>query len=217
MIVIAVHTDTVDAESSFDEALSIVSQDRRERVYSFKRAEDRARSLCAGLALTACLCRSGLPTDTPIVRDEHGKPRLLRYPQWHFNLSHSGRYGICALSEASVGVDIQEYRPARVETLANRYFTADESEYLMSLCPEKRHGMFYRLWTAKESVLKAKGVGLGGGLSQVPILCGKTLKAPTPWQLREYILPDHVVAVCGTEPFPEKLTVISSCDSVLLR
>ena len=216
MIVIAVHTDAVREESMFVQAMAIVSQDRRERVRSCKCADDRARSLCAGLALGACLHRVGFPTDIPVIRDVHGKPRFSHDSPWYFSLSHSGRYGICALSEAPVGVDIQECRPIRTETLANRYFTADESEYLMSLSPEKRDMMFYRLWTAKESVLKAEGVGLSG-LSQVPIVCGETLEAPTPWRLQEYTLPDHAVTVCGTEPFPEELMVISSCDSVLLR
>ena len=184
---------------------------------SLAKIDDRQRSLCAGLALTACLRAVGLPADAEIVRDEHGKPRLRAYPEWQFSLSHSGDYAVCALTDTPVGVDVEQRRSIEVTRLADRFFTAQEAALLASLPKAEQETAFLRLWTAKESVLKAQGSGLSGGLSSVPIAYGDMLRAPEPWLLKEYALPGYVLTVCGTGAFPDTLTVISSYDSVPLR
>ena len=42
-----------------------------------------------------------------------GKPFFHRFPQCRFNLSHSGPYALCALSDGEVGADIEVVRPRR--------------------------------------------------------------------------------------------------------
>ena len=42
-----------------------------------------------------------------MAREERGKPYFPGAPQYHFNLSHSGPFALCALSDRPVGVDIQ--------------------------------------------------------------------------------------------------------------
>lgn len=39
---------------------------------------------------------------------EHGKPYLPDYSDVHFNISHSEKYVVCAVSDKPVGVDIQK-------------------------------------------------------------------------------------------------------------
>ena len=39
---------------------------------------------------------------------EHGKPYLSDYSDVHFNISHSGEYVVCSVSDKPVGVDIQK-------------------------------------------------------------------------------------------------------------
>ncbi|EQD33870.1 4'-phosphopantetheinyl transferase [mine drainage metagenome] len=50
--------------------------------------------------------------------------------------------------------------------LAQRHFTAAETDILHSLPEAERLQAFYALWTAKEAVLKAAGVGISYGLDQ---------------------------------------------------
>lgn len=209
--------DIVENPAMFDKAMSIVSEDRRQRVLACRRQEDRQRSLCAGLALAVCLHRVGVAADTPIVRTEAGQPRLSNGLPYRFSLSHSGRYAVCVLSDSAVGVDIQEHRSINVPELAERFFTAAEASWVRSAPTEERDTRFLRLWTAKESVLKAEGLGLSGGLSRCHIQCGEHLQAPSPWRLTEYTWPGYAITVCGTKPCTEPLTVISSFDSVLPR
>ncbi len=38
----------------------------------------------------------------------YGKPYLIKYPTFHYSLSHSGEWVACAVDTKSVGIDIQE-------------------------------------------------------------------------------------------------------------
>ena len=104
-----------------------------------------------------------------IVRDEQGKPHFTgALREWHFSLSHSGGRALLALAQDQpVGVDLESPRPRqRLLDLAQRFFTAAETSVLRGLPEEERLHAFYALWTAKEAVLKAAGVGIGYGLAK---------------------------------------------------
>lgn len=95
---------------------------------------------------------------------EHGKPEITDFPK-HFNLSHSGDYVVCAVSDREVGVDIQKWVPFQERT-AERFFAPEEWKLLQSL-PAKQHmEMFYRLWTRKEAYGKYTGLGLQSAVSE---------------------------------------------------
>ncbi len=212
MILTAVCTEAVRDTNQYDAALAGLSAARRERIARLRLDSDRRLSVCAGLALDACLAAVGLrERDEPIARSEHGKPYLLRHPDRQYSLSHSGVWAVCVLDSAPVGVDIQQHRTADYDALARRWFTTEEAAFLAALSESDRAAAFFRLWTAKESYLKAEGCGLAdGGLSRVSLLHG----APSPWRLREYPLAGYALTVCGQGTFAD---VISFYDSVPLR
>ena len=215
MVITAVHVDVLRSAARFDACLASVSADRRAKVAALRHREDRQLSLCAALALDACLRTVGLcEASEPITRTAYGKPQLSAHPQWQFSLSHSGEWAVCALDASPVGIDIERRRPLKA-AIAERYFSSDEAAYLNTLTAEEREKEFFRLWTAKESLLKAMGTGLSGGMA-VPIGCGERLTAPSPWKLREYALDGYALTVCGQSAFPDEIT-FSSCDSVLPR
>lgn len=57
-------------------------------------------------------------------------------------------------------MDVEELRPApRLESLARRYFAAEEIEALFALAEECRLPAFFTCWTRKEAYLKARGEG----------------------------------------------------------
>ncbi len=218
MVITAVHVDTVRDKAVFEQCLHTVSPWRQRVVQSLARRDDQQRSVCAALALDMCLRTVGLREQTePIERDAHGKPSLSAHPEWNFSVSHSGLWSVCALAKTPVGVDVEKIRPMRALDIAKRYFTEEETTLLSALDEFERTVAFFRFWTAKESVLKARGTGLSGGLSSVPIRYGEALQAPAPWLLREYSLPDHCFTVCGVEEFPREIHLISSYDTALLR
>jgi 4'-phosphopantetheinyl transferase len=88
-----------------------------------------------------------------------GKPFFDKHPEIHFNVSHSGRWIVVALSEAPVGVDVEKVRNVNL-AVARRFFASEEYHQLTSKPTELQRSFFFELWTLKESYLKALGTGL---------------------------------------------------------
>ena len=85
----------------------------------------------------------------------------------HFNLSHSGSYAVCAVSDAPVGVDIEVRRKNTNLKVAKRFFSQAENDYIDSFeTLESREDAFYRIWTLKEAFVKATGEGLSRPLNE---------------------------------------------------
>lgn len=90
---------------------------------------------------------------------EQGKPQIVNFPK-KFNLSHSGDYVVCGVSDGEVGVDIQKWVPFKERT-AERFFAKEEWKLLQETDVEKRTELFYRLWSRKEAYGKYTGQGIG--------------------------------------------------------
>lgn len=97
---------------------------------------------------------SALP---PLARTASGKPYFPQFPGLHFNLSHSGRLTLCALSHRPVGVDIEQIRP-RGASLPRYALTA--AEYADWEAAGGGWPAFYALWTRREAWCKYTGKGL---------------------------------------------------------
>jgi len=104
------------------------------------------------------------------AKNEHGKPYIVGLPI-HYNISHSGYFVVLVTSDAEVGVDIQEKRRARMESVAKRFFSEEEWQAI-SLCEseEEKQNLFYRIWCRKEAYGKYLGVGLSNHLLSVNVL-----------------------------------------------
>ncbi len=112
---------------------------------------------------------AGVERAPELARGEHGKPFAPEWPDLHFNLSHSGRHVLLAFARGQpLGVDI-ESRNRRVShvAIAQRFFAPDEAQAIAALAADRRGDAFRHLWTRKEAVLKALGVGLSFGLDRV--------------------------------------------------
>lgn len=95
-----------------------------------------------------------------IERNAHGKPYLPEYPQIFFNISHSGEYAACAFAGIPIGMDIQQHRRVKWESMAKRYFSIEEWERLAAA--DDAETLFFQIWTEEESYGKWKGTGLSG-------------------------------------------------------
>lgn len=95
---------------------------------------------------------------------DSGKPAIVDFPE-HFNLSHSGEYVVCAVSNGEVGIDIQKWVPYKERT-AERFFASEECDLLRELPVKQRMEMFYRLWTRKEAYGKYTGLGIGSAVGE---------------------------------------------------
>lgn len=79
-----------------------------------------------------------------------------------FNVSHSKDMALIAFAiDTELGVDIEYIgQPIDYEKIATRFFSASETKALLRTDINQKLSMFYRLWTCKESFVKAVGTGL---------------------------------------------------------
>ena len=212
-LVLAPVTALADPER-FAEGLARVSAQRREKIARLRREDARRLSLGAALLLDRLLEDEGLSPAGDFALGKEGKPYLPERPDVHFSLSHSGELALCALSASEIGCDVET--PRRCElALAERFFHPEESALLFSLPEGEQEAAFLRLWTLKESYLKAIGLGLALPLNAFRILPeggGYVLSRaedPRPWVLRSYESRDCFCAVCAEEPpeEPERLSL----------
>jgi 4'-phosphopantetheinyl transferase len=163
-----VHVWKVDlgAEISASVDEGILSADERARAARFLRAPDRARSIAARVALRTLLAEytGEAPAALGFVTGPHGKPALAPGSATggpRFNVAHSGRLVLLAFAACDVGVDVEEIRSGvDVESLAARFFSADEAAALSAAPRAERDRTFFRIWTRREALLKAAGTGL---------------------------------------------------------
>lgn len=93
-------------------------------------------------------------------RNTWGKPSLIRHPEIHFNISHSGCLAACGFSRKPLGLDIQECMAADYFRIADRYYTKADREFLRSADEKEISELFYRIWVKEESYAKWRGVAL---------------------------------------------------------
>ncbi len=151
----------LERDALFRAGMERVSAYRREKVLRFRFRRDRNLSLAAGLLLDKLLSSYGLrERDMEYVENEHGKPYLRSRPDILFSVSHSGDYVVCAVGSVELGVDIEQITLPDWDVV-RRCLSDSELSDLLSLPESERAERFTRLWTLKESYLKATGIGIG--------------------------------------------------------
>jgi len=109
------------------------------------------------------------PADQHLLFGPHGKPALAGSRDGvHFNVSHCDGWAMVAISTTEIGVDVEVLRPrASLPALAARYFSDAEQAYVN----EASDGIsaFFRVWTCKEGLLKARGVGITVPLAECDV------------------------------------------------
>lgn len=143
------------------------------------------------------------PAALELRNDEHGKPHLFldgeEYRGLQFNWSHSGAFALLAMArDVTPGVDIEQPREGvKILEIAQRFFAPAEAEILASCAAGEREALFFRLWCAKEAVLKGLGRGLAFGLERVaferqgdfwrPARFDPEAGDPTDWQVEAFV------------------------------
>lgn len=142
--------------------LPTVTAERQTQSARFAHRGDAVRSVC-GERLARVLFETRYPGQSAdITKESFGKPAIRSHPAFHFNVSHSGDWVVCAVADGPVGVDVEQVTQADLR-IADRFFAPEEIELLHRVRDQNR--AFYRLWTAKESYIKYLGTGLSMPLS----------------------------------------------------
>ena len=144
-------TDIRQLEVCFDASCALLPVERQARIRRCSRETAQLQLLSAGLLLRHVL---GITEETPLLYTPQGKPYLKHGPC--FNLSHSGQFAALAVSDRPIGLDLQDMtQKITPQRLANRWFTPEEAAWI-----NEQSDRFFHVWTRKESVVKALGLGL---------------------------------------------------------
>ncbi|PYE48916.1 4'-phosphopantetheinyl transferase superfamily protein [Paenibacillus barcinonensis] len=152
--------------------LTFVSEERRAQAARFVHQADAYRSVLGEVLTRITLSElTGVPAkELSFSRNAYGKPCLVHNPHVPFNVSHSGDWiALIAGGTAEVGVDVEKIAPIDLQ-IAERFFSPQENAYLAAMPADQQNHTFYRLWTLKESYIKAIGTGLSLPLDSFAIL-----------------------------------------------
>lgn len=170
--------------------LSKMSKKRLVKINRYRIEEKKKQSIGAELLLNYAL-KSSEPVEWET--DENGK---LYVPdsKYYVNLSHSGDYAVCAVSDSEVGVDIQKIGAANMK-LAKRFFTEEECKFIEEA--KNPDDEFCRLWTRKESLVKAAGKGLAIPLTSFSTLTNAVQYDGMTYKFKEYFVKDGGYKLCA--------------------
>ena len=148
-------------KGEFISLLTHIGPEKQEKVRRYRKPESAHQVLWGELLLRALIREKIGLTNQHIVfgTNKKGKPILISDPSLHFNLSHSGKWILCALDTEPVGVDIEKIKDI-TPGLVNVSLSSQERRVFKEMSPQDRLSYFFTLWTWKESFLKALGIGL---------------------------------------------------------
>lgn len=147
MKIYAINIQTVEKVS--EEYIKSLMPERWQRAKKYRRRQDQLLCLGAGLLLHQVL---GI-REQELKYGEYGKPYAEESDK--FSISHGGNWSVIAVSPHLVGIDIEPIREENI-VVSERVFKEEEISWMRS----DKLKRFHILWTIKESIMKADGLGL---------------------------------------------------------
>lgn len=138
-----------------------ISPDRQLQAVKYLHHADAVRTVFGELLTRAAIVEL-LGCDNALIQfavGQYGKPSLQDAPNFHFNIAHAGEWVVGAFANEPVGIDVECAGPTE-DDLAKAVMSSAELNHYLSLPEPEQTDYFYRLWTLKESFLKATGQGL---------------------------------------------------------
>lgn len=161
-VAVAAHVAPFGQEQAYEELLSL---EETEMFKALRYPEHRFDYLMGRALMRSVL---GLylnekPETLRFERNRFGKPQIVdNQSAPRFNLSLTDGVAILAVhAQAELGVDVEYHGHGRsMLEVADQYFSALEIAELQTLPTAEQKRGFFRYWTLKESLVKAKGEGM---------------------------------------------------------
>ena len=181
----------------FNSQIENITEGRLERIGKSQSTADKLRLMGSGLMIN--FIKTKYFVDSDVATDKHGKPYFVN-SDLKFNLSHSGRYVVAAVSDYEIGIDIQK-KKADKHRIAEKNFLQGECAYINAGAnDEERHQRFCEVWTLKEAYLKNIGMGLRKPLNSFEIVFrpeGPVIRNQTEFKCTQFKMNDkYIVSIC---------------------
>ena len=215
-MVYLLNTDFLYSDNVFEYRLSQVSECRRKKVERLQLRKSKNLCLGAGLLINEGLSLFGLSEkDALLSFGENGKPYFSSHRNIFFNISHSGNMAACVFSDKEIGLDIEKVDVPDFK-VAEKYFTENEKKYIQHHpSPVLRNQAFYKIWTLKESFVKATGKGLSVPFYDFEITVDKNISISQTFTDKKYYfkvfeIDGLIVSVCSENKACGNVTVINA-------
>ena len=202
--------------TAINAAKTLLSPAERTRTDAFRNEQARRNYIISHAALRQILADrlKGSLAEIAFQTGTYGKPALAGTGEGRleFNLTHSGDVALVAVTSGSeVGIDVETVRPMPdAVRIAERFFSAAESDALKQLPETEQATAFLNLWTRKESLTKGTGLGIANFLARFEVTSGAEAKVKTidgdprlaaQWTLHSFQpVPGYLAAVAVRSP-----------------
>jgi len=166
-------------------------------------------------ALNQYLSKSKIhPLEKVVIKNsQSGQPYIEGYEILHCSIGHSYGLGVGAVAPFRVGIDVEKIRP-HLNSLAN-YIAEPEELLLVENFFNNQTDKITLVWTVKESVMKALGIGFKISPKQVKIV-GQGNRffevevldsTPSYWYVRPVDTEDYYISVAYEKKYGQKTSV----------
>jgi 4'-phosphopantetheinyl transferase len=156
------------SEQEIARLLPLVSAQRREQALRYQHTFGQYCCLQSYIMLCELLAEWGSIHQLPIkenptfLYNDYGAPYIEGGP--HFSISHCKTGIAVAVSENSIGIDIEAIRTLKADLIRKTMNEDEQKRILSSAAPDIE---FIRLWTQKEALVKLQGTGIISDLHHV--------------------------------------------------
>jgi len=217
------------AEVNWLDLRTILSPAECIRADAFVHEADRRSFIAAHalLRLSLAAALGAAPSALGFTANAYGKPELAGWyakADLQFNLSHSRRMVVIGLARGvAIGVDTEiSGRMAEADLAAvTRSFAPAERDYLDRFAGVDRARRSVEMWTLKEAVIKAAGLGLSIPLDSFSVDVGgfSVDGLAGPWSLAAWTAQDQYIAAAlmGASSAPRYVRVVITKSAARLR
>jgi 4'-phosphopantetheinyl transferase len=211
------------SEPAQSQLVSVCSPEELERAGRFLFERDRRSYLAAHGLLRHTLSAYDLtyaPSEWSFEAGPHGRPEIAKHLRsaLRFNLTHCAtRVAVVVCRDVACGIDVEPAsRDADSTLLIQGCLSAREQLWVSNAAPGLRAERFLQLWTLKEAISKAVGLGLrlpfaelDLELSGTPKLRGAPPVAERPWWLAQRLSVDGHIEALALQVSPWEAVALS--------
>jgi len=181
----------------------LLKESELQKLSRILRQEDKNIFLCSQV-MKRVVCGKYLncpPEKVRFSENENKKPLLINQPNLHFNTTHSGEWLVFIFSNFPCGIDIEKIKwDFDFDDVMEYSYHPQEKEYVLK--SSNPHESFFRIWTIKESLLKATGEGLIDNLPQLNMLEDNSNQENNDtWHINSFlVVGDYWCSLCFKNP-----------------
>lgn len=141
-----------------EKAIELMPLERKEKALKYRKKKDKYLCIIAYfLLMYAIYTEYGIKGSLELLEGKYGKPYLKEYSNIFVNISHCSSGVACVVSNKEIGVDVQDIQDSYSEIID---IACCNEELNMMKGVDNKEELFYKMWTIKESYIKADGRGM---------------------------------------------------------